>query len=46
MKIENLAMLLMFSFEVKNLKNALLPAITVLFVSFTFVLYLEFNSLS
>lgn len=46
MKIENAAMLLMFSFEVEHLKNVLLPAITVLFVNFTFVLCLEFSSLS
>lgn len=46
MKIENAAMLLMFSFELEHLKNALLPAITVLFVNFTSVLCLEFSSLS
>lgn len=45
LKIENAAMLLMFSFEVKHLKNALLPDITVLFVSFTSVLCFEFTSL-
>uniref|UniRef100_A0A8C5UIJ7 Heterogeneous nuclear ribonucleoprotein A/B n=1 Tax=Malurus cyaneus samueli TaxID=2593467 RepID=A0A8C5UIJ7_9PASS len=38
-------MLLMFSFEVKHLRNALLPDTTVLFVSFTSVLCLKFISL-
>lgn len=39
-------MLLMFLFEVKHLKNALLPDTTVSFVRFTSVLCLEFTSLS
>lgn len=46
MKIENAAMLLMFSFEVEHLKNAFLPAITVLCVNFTSVSCLKFSSLS